>query len=171
MLKILNNLGPFFEDCYRRISVREYANLIKISPPTASKLLKAYHKHGLIHKHEERRHIFFYLNNENKDAIDLCRIYWRKKLHSISTALQKTFLNPTAILFGSAAKAELKADSDIDIALFTRGRKILSLKQHEKQLKRGISVYHFRSLQDIKNKHLRNNILNGYVLFGKLRWE
>ena len=33
---------PFFQDCYRRINVREYSRLMKISPPTASKLLSSY---------------------------------------------------------------------------------------------------------------------------------
>ena len=35
MLNIINNLRPFIEDCYRRISVREYSRLLKVSPPTA----------------------------------------------------------------------------------------------------------------------------------------
>lgn len=48
MLDIINNLKPFFEDCYRRINVREYSRLMKISPPTASKLLSKYHKLNLL---------------------------------------------------------------------------------------------------------------------------
>ena len=48
MLKIINNLKPFFEDCYRRINIREYSRLMKISPPTASKLLYKFNKEGLL---------------------------------------------------------------------------------------------------------------------------
>ena len=44
MLKIFNELKPFFEDVYREISVREYAKLTKVSPPTASTILKKYEK-------------------------------------------------------------------------------------------------------------------------------
>ena len=48
MLNIINNLKPFFEDCYGRINVREYARIIKISPPTASKILLELNKEGLL---------------------------------------------------------------------------------------------------------------------------
>ena len=53
MLEIINNLAPFFEDCYRRISVREYSKIIKVSPPTASKILMEYYKEGLLKRQEE----------------------------------------------------------------------------------------------------------------------
>lgn len=50
MLKIINDLTPFFEDCYREISVREYARIMSISPPTASKLLSYYCSEKLLVK-------------------------------------------------------------------------------------------------------------------------
>ena len=53
MLTIFNNLKPFFEDNYRRISVREYARIIKISPPSASKLLNNLEKEGLLTKEKK----------------------------------------------------------------------------------------------------------------------
>ena len=59
MLDILNNLGAFFEDCYRRISVREYAKIMNISPPTASKILTEYSKEGILIKEAERNYLFF----------------------------------------------------------------------------------------------------------------
>jgi len=31
MLKIINELSVFFEDCYREFSVREYARIMKIA--------------------------------------------------------------------------------------------------------------------------------------------
>jgi len=46
MLNIINSLMPFFEDCYRRINVREYSRLRKSSPPTASKILFELNKEG-----------------------------------------------------------------------------------------------------------------------------
>jgi len=168
MLEIINNLTPFFEDCYRRFSVREYAKLAGISPPTASKLLKSYHEQGLLRKREERRHLLFYINNESRDIIDLSRIYWRKKLEGLSNELEKKLVNPTGVLFGSLAKAEVKKDSDVDIAVFS-SKKQINLTPFKKKLGREVTVHWFRSLNEIKNKHLLNNILNGYVLFGRLR--
>jgi predicted nucleotidyltransferase len=169
MLKIINNLQPFFEDCYRRISVREYGKLISVSPPTASKLLKKYKKEGLLHQTKEYHHLLFNLNNEN--AIDLCRIYWRNRLESLTKELKDTYAAPTIILFGSASKAELKQDSDIDIALITPKKTKIDITAHSKKLQREINLHTFHSLQKIKNIYLRNNIINGYTLAGTLRWE
>ena len=58
MLKIIYILKPFFEDNYRRINVREYARLQKISPPTASKILEQMHKEKLLKKETERLNRF-----------------------------------------------------------------------------------------------------------------
>src|SRR3989338_4959978 len=74
MLKIFNNLKPFFEDCYRRYSVREYARSFKISPPTASKILKKFNKEGLLKVTKENNYLFFWANKENKVFITLSRI-------------------------------------------------------------------------------------------------
>ena len=54
MLNIINDLDCFFEDCYRRVNVREYARIKGISPPTASKILTNYQKEGLLFKEEYR---------------------------------------------------------------------------------------------------------------------
>lgn len=169
MLNIINNLEPFFEDCYRRISVREYAKLIKISPPTASNLLKSYHKQGLLNKEEERLHLFFSANRENKDLIDLSRIYWRKKLNPILINLKEKLVDPTVILFGSLAKAEVKEGSDVDLAIFAPEKKVIDLTKISIKLNRVVSTYWFKSIEGIKNEHLKSNILNGYILIGRLK--
>jgi len=168
MLKIINNLGPFFGDCYRRISVREYAKIIKVSPPTASKLLKSYYKEGLLAREKVRNYLFFHANNKSKQFIDFSRIYWSEKLRDLLDYLEKKLTSPTIILFGSLAKAEAKNDSDIDLVIFAY-KKELSLQKFEKKLKRGIQVYWFSSIGDIKNKELAKNIINGYLLSGRLK--
>ena len=70
MLEIVNNLEPFFEDCYRIVSVREYARLIKKSPPTASKLLKGFAQEGYLHKRPERGHLLFSLDQTNEEVTE-----------------------------------------------------------------------------------------------------
>lgn len=170
MLEILNKLAPFFEDSYRSISVREYAKLVKISPPTASKILKEFTKEEYLQQRAERKHLFFTLNIENKVIIDLCKLYWKQKLQKLSQEFQAKLTGASGILFGSLAKAEAKPNSDIDIAIFAPEKKPIDLKPFEKHLGRKISLYWFKSLSDVKNEHLRNNILNGVVLFGRLKW-
>ena len=168
MLKIFNDLKPFFEDNYRRINVREYARIQKISPPTASSLLQNYLKEGLLKKEEEKQYLYYFANKESSLFVDLSRIYWKVVLENSGfiKALSEKFISPVIILFGSLSKAEVKENSDIDMAVFTATRKELDLKEFERKLKRNIQLFIFKDREYIKNKELLNNILNGYRLRG-----
>ncbi len=168
MLNIINNLKPFIEDCYRRINVREYSRLMKISPPTASKILFELNKEGLLLIEKDRNYIFYYANKNNKIFIDLSRIYWNSRLGNLVNFFNKNLINPTIILFGSLSKAETKNDSDIDISIIGH-KKELDIKNFENNLRRKIQLFFFSSIEDIKNKELANNIINGYILEGRLR--
>lgn len=81
--------------------------------------------------------------------------------------MEKKLISPTIILFGSLSKAEVKPDSDVDLAIFAH-KKELSIESFERKLKRKIRIFWFKSLRDIKSKELANNIVNGYVLKGRL---
>jgi len=170
MFNILNNLSPFIENCYRKISVREYSNLIKVVPATSSKLLKSYEKQGLLKSYSERRFIFFYANRDSMNFIDLARIYWRNKIEKtgILEKINKESINPVLVLFGSLAKAENKLDSDMDLAIITKNNKKIDLTNYEQKMKRKIQIFQFSSIQQSKNKHLTNNIINGYIIQGKV---
>ena len=168
MLNIINNLKPFIENCYRRINVREYSRLMKISPPTASKILFELNKEGLLLIEKDRNYIFYYANKNNKMFIDLSRIYWNLRLGNLVNFLNKNLTNPAIILFGSLSKAETKNDSDIDICIIGH-KKELNIKNFEDNLKRKIQLFFFSSVEDMKNKELANNIINGYILEGRLR--
>jgi|TARA_Y100000034_G_scaffold111713_1_gene145056 DNA-binding transcriptional regulator YhcF (GntR family) len=162
MLKIINNLKPFFEDCYRRISVREYAKLIKISPPTASKILEEYKKNNFLIKEKDNQYNYYYINKDNKTLKDISKIYWRNELKNTINQIKEEFISPTIILFGSLSKLETKKDSDIDLAVFSISKKKINIKS-----KRNIQIFKFKNRKDVKNINLLNNILNGYILEGK----
>ncbi len=168
MLNIINNLRPFFEDCYRRINVREYSRIMKISPPTASKTLSEFNNNELLSINKDRNYIFFYANKNSKIFTDLSRIYWNIKLNELTNFLDKNLVNPTIILFGSLSKAEAKQDSDIDLCIIAQ-KKEVNLNNFEKNLKRKIQILFFSSIKDINNIELKNNILNGYVLKGRIK--
>lgn len=169
MLKIFNELPLFFNDCYRRIGVREYARLQRISPPTASTLLAAYEKEGLLEQEKDRRSLLYVARRESSVFIALSQIYWRQRLERFLQYLEKELLDPTVILFGSLAKAEAKADSDIDIAIIGR-RKPLHLQPYERELGRKMQLFWFLSVKEIKPPELAINIINGYRLRGNVKW-
>ena len=168
MLTIFYDIMPFFEDNYRRISVREYARIRKITPPTASKLLTCYHKEGLIRREEDRNYIFYSADNESPLFIHLSRAYWNVCLEKagLKDYLEKELISPLVILFGSFSKAEIKKDSDIDLAVFTASQNSINMEHFEKKLNRKIHIFRFRNRDDIKNPGLLNNILKGVILTG-----
>lgn len=168
MLNIFNNLEPFFNDYYRRISVREYSRIKEISPPSASKLLDSYYKEKLLKKEKEKIYIYYYANKESLLFINLSRAYWHLIIEksNLLEELQFNFLNPVVYLFGSLSKAEAKKDSDIDIAIFSNSKKEISIEKYERKLKRNIQLFIYKDLEDIKNRELMKNVLNGVKLIG-----
>ncbi len=138
-----------------------------MSPPTASKLLLDYSKKGLLLVQKDKNYIYYYANKNSKDFIDLSRIYWRNKLFNLVDFLNKNLLDQTVILFGSLSKAEVKIDSDVDLCVIAH-KKDLNLNNFEKKIKRKIELRFFDSVNKI-NKGLVNNIVNGYVLNGRIK--
>ena len=164
MLKIFNNLSPFFEYNYREISVREYSRIIKISAPTASTVLKKYAKEGLLISKQERNHILYRLNRQSYFSLDLQKAYYRIKLNKLVEYLTIHFNYCTIILFGSLIKGETIINSDIDLFINTTNKDII-LSKFEKKFNRKIQL-HFKS--ELRNKNLENNIKLGIVLHGSM---
>lgn len=169
MLKIINNLHPFIEDCYNEIGVREYSRIMKITPPTASKLLKELELEGLLKKRIDRGYLLFRANREDSTLKDLSKIYWKQKLKDVIEDINSQLYDPTIILFGSLTKLETKKDSDIDLAVFTNINKNINLEKFEKSFKRKIQLFKFKSISDINSKELKMNILNSYVIQGVMK--
>lgn len=167
MLRIIEHIKPFIEDNYRRINVREYARIQKISAPTASKILSGLHKEGLLKKENEKQFIYYRADRESQLFIDLSRICWRLSIEraGLVSFLEDELLNPVVILFGSLSKAEVKKDSDIDLAVFSVSKKEIPLGKYEKKLKRKIQLMLFQKRVDV-TPELLNNILNGYIIAG-----
>ena len=168
MLEIIDSLKLFFEDSYRRINVREYARLQKISPPTASKTLERLHKEKLLKKEIDKQYIYYFANHDSSLFIDFSRIYWKLQFEKAGMLkfLERELLNPVLILFGSLSKAEVKKDSDIDLAVFTPTKKELDLKKYERLLNRKIHLLMFSKRENVTNLNLLNNISNGYLMSG-----
>ena len=167
MLRIIDDIKPFIEDNYRRINVREYARIQKVSAPTASKTLSNLHKEGLLKKENEKQFIYYHADKESALFTDLSRIYWRLSIEcaGLINFLEDELLNPVVILFGSLSKAEAKQDSDIDLAVFSVSKKKIPLEKYEKKLKRKIQLMLFQKRDDV-SPELLNNILNGYIITG-----
>ena len=72
-------------------------------------------------------------------------------------------------VFGSYVRGEQRKKSDIDIFLIAKEKKI-DLDKYEKKLNRKIQMFFSENLSRLP-KELQNNILNGIILSGFLRWK
>ena len=159
MLNILNDLKPFLEDVYREISVREYSRECNISPPTASKNLKYFKEEGLLISFKKGIYIYFRANKDSYIFKQLARIYWYSVIYPVTEELHKEISFRRIILFGSLAKAENTAESDMDIFLDISKRNISS--NLKKKIKREIQ-FHFAA--ELENEDLKTSIQEGVII-------
>ena len=78
--------------------------------------------------------------------------------------LQKESLPSSIILFGSGAKATFTEKNDIDIFVEANETK-LELTKYEKKINHKINLLFEQNINNL-SKELRNNIINGVVLYG-----
>jgi predicted nucleotidyltransferase len=74
--------------------------------------------------------------------------------------------NPTIVVFGSYSRGEDIEKSDIDFYIETPSKKKINLNKFEKALQRKIQFFIYNNIQNVENKELANNIVNGITLNG-----
>jgi predicted nucleotidyltransferase len=150
-----------------KLSQREAAKALKVSPTAVANAVKTLTAQNLLNLEPTKTINFISYNRDDPKAIMLKKIENQKQLLASGLAehLEEQLAGATAVLFGSYAKGEDTTKSDIDIAIIGRKPKTLQLQPFEKQLLRSINLNYYNSWTEI-HKHLRNNILNGIVLFG-----
>lgn len=169
-------LEYFYENPEQEFYVRELARLLKKSPTTISKDLKALEKEGLVLSQKKYNHLIFRANSENKLFKERKSHFYIQKIRrsGLIEYLNDFFNHPEAtILFGSTAKGENISSSDIDILVVSPSKKSPDIEKFEKKLGHKIQLF-INSSEDIekmkqKNKELLNNLINGVVIEGY--WE
>lgn len=150
-----------------KLSQREIAKILNVSPTAVSNSIKKLKESDLIKIEKTRTINFILFNRDEKKAIELKRVENLKKVYlsGLFDYLESTLPGGTIILFGSFSRGEDTNASDIDIAIIERKSKRLELEKYEKILNRKINVNFYDSWKTI-HKHLKNNILNGILLSG-----
>lgn len=118
---------------------------------------------------EESKRWSIELNRDNHKVMQLKRVDNLKLIYETGLAdfLENEFAGATIILFGSYSRGEDTLKSDIDIAVIGRKDKLIELEKFEKVLERKINLNFYDSFKQI-HKHLKNNILNGIILYGSV---
>jgi predicted nucleotidyltransferase len=173
MFKELNTLKIFFESSTKEFNVREVARILKINPATASTQLKNFAKKEILIERKDRTFIFYRSNLENEMYLDLKKFYNVRKIKEsgLIEELNKFYIKPVIVIFGSASYGLDVENSDIDLLVVSeKTGEFKEIQKYKKKLNREIQLFVVKKVQDLKNNHLINNVLNGIILQGELKW-
>lgn len=151
-----------------KLSQREIAKLLKVSPTAISSIVKKLREMRLATVEKTKTINFISFNRDDPRAIELKRAENLKviTLSGLSQYLTEQLAGATVILFGSYSKGEDTITSDFDLAVIGRKEKGLTLQPFAKRLHRPINVNFYESWNIHYN--LKNNILNGIILQGSV---
>jgi len=158
----------FFVNPTSRLRVREIEKKLRLPLPSVIRYCKELNDEGILSIMQVGSVVFYTSDKTNERFLLEKRIYNLKSVYlsGLVEFLRMELSNPVIILFGSYAKGEDLENSDIDLYIETFSKKELELTKFENQLRRKIQVFKQKSLKEIKNVHLSNNIINGILLNG-----
>ena len=150
-----------------KLSQREIAKLLYVSPTAIANSLKILKEENLIKAEKTKTINFISFNRDEKKAVELKRVENIRNIYisGLLNYLEAQLPGGTIILFGSYSRGEDTNTSDIDIAVIERKDKLMDLKKFEIILNRKINVNFYESWKKI-HKYLKNNILNGILFIG-----
>lgn len=158
----------FLNNPKKKLQIRGISKSIKLAQTSVRLHIDTLIKENLVF---EKKDIFkYYIGN-----FDNLKFRFYKKINTLLNIEKSKLiehlndkLSPdTIILFGSCAKGEDIASSDLDIYIQSEEKKI-NLDKYEKILNRKIQIFFAKNINKLP-KELRNNILNGIKLNGYLK--
>jgi predicted nucleotidyltransferase len=156
----------FFVNPNSKHRVRELERILKLPLPSVIKYCKDLEKEKILQIISIGNVNFYTANQNNENYILEKKLFNLKQIFDsgLIDYLKIELSNPPIILFGSYSKGEDIENSDIDIYIQTISKKEIKFEKFEKYLKRNIQIIKFKSLKEISNKNLANNIINGIIL-------
>jgi len=175
MLQISNTINVaevFFNEPTKPHYLIEISKKSKLAHTSTKKYLISLKKEGIIKENIDRKgkRLFpVYMADINNPSYKYYKkIYNLIKIHNckIIDHLRDKLMPKSVVLFGSYFKGEDIENSDIDIFVETKNH-VIDLAKFEKELKRKIEL-HFNENFNNYPKELKNNIINGEVIYGYL---
>lgn len=166
-------LRVFFDDpaSSTRFQLREISKKISLAPLSVKNYLSELAKENLIIKTKHRIHNYpVYIANRENELFRLLKKIDTMYIMSSSGLLDyinNECIPEVIILFGSAARGEDIKESDIDLFIKSKEKK-LDIKKYEQKLKRHINIFFEENFNKL-SKELKNNVINGVILRGYLK--
>ncbi len=158
----------FFLNPTVKLRVRQIERIVKVPLPSAIRYAKELEKEDIL-TNLNISNIKVYLSKRSSKKFLLeKRLFNIKQVSGLAEFLVQELSNPIIIIFGSYSKGEDIETSDIDIYVETPSKKELNLEKFEKLLQRKIHLFSYKNINNIENKELINNIINGVVMNGFL---
>lgn len=167
---ILRVAGVFFDEPTKKHYLKEISGKAGLAHTSVKKYLEMLKNENIIRETVERRgerdFPTYFANNGSNE-------YRREKIISNMMNLFRSGLIEyiidnvmpnSIILFGSYSRGEDTEDSDIDLFVEAKEQKT-DTKKFEEKLKRKIQLHFREDINDCPNE-LKNNIINGFSLFG-----
>ena len=153
-----------------KLRVRQIERKVKVPLPSAIRYSMELEQEGILKSEEIARIKVYSADRSSNEFLVEKKVYNFRVLISsnLINFLKGEYFNPAIILFGSFSRGEDVENSDIDLYLETPSRKKVNLSRFEKVLKRKIQLHLHKSIKEIKNYELANNIVNGITLNGFL---
>ena len=167
-----NVLGLFFNNPAREWHFEEILKEAKITRSKADRWLKQFIKEGMVRRIKEQGKMPYYTVNYDSHSYKN-----RKKLFALGKLYDSGFLNhlaslpkaKTVIIFGSFARSDWYADSDIDLFIYGEPEG-LELAKYEIKLHRGIQVFACHNNKELSKfgEGLLKNIVKGNLVKGDM---
>ncbi len=158
----------FIQNPTKKLRVRQIEKTLSLPIPSVIRYTKELTEEKILKINRIENIKFYQADRTSENFILEKKIFNIKQLTKLIKHLKKEYSNPTIILFGSYAKGEDIEASDIDLFIQTPITKVEIPEKIEKELERSIQIFAHKNIQEIKNKELANNIINGIVLNGFL---
>ncbi len=159
-------LKVFLDSPIESFRLRELSRFSKISPLSVMNYLKQFEKEGLIKRYKKRGVPFYQALRENKKFVlwKKLSIIYELEESGLVDFLWETLFPEAIILYGSYAKGESIENSDLDLFIIGKEKK-LDMKKFEKKLNKEV---HLMFEDDAKKipEELKNNLINAIVLRG-----
>ena len=163
-------LKLFFDGPIIRLHIREVARKVDLSPPGARKILESLEKDGLLIR-EPTPIVVEYRGNYDSELF----MAWKRSINLFSlhsSGLVKHLTDyygvpECIVLYGSYARGEDTAHSDIDIAIVTKKKNIPETDTFDDKLKRKVSIHLIKDMREVDSGFI-NSLANGIVLSGYL---
>lgn len=148
-----------YENPEKTMTVREIAGKADLSKSAVQKHLETLQNKGILNKQRRFSSTIY--------AKFIKSNYFVNKMHESGFVdLLVKELHPSCIiLFGSFAKGESIAGSDIDIFVETLSKKKIDMTKFERKLKHPVQLFVEKDIKKLPTE-LFNNIINGIKLYG-----